>query len=199
MKMLLMTVIMAVLGRGANTADFNFEGGPAALADLVSGLRTDSKGLETPAVSTGARISSELALFWEDMKKDVFDDVCESAEIELNRNGQLSNVLGVEGGFKRHLSKLPDEKVVLVDEVGVKLSMLSAREVLPLAEAQGLAVSISGVLEGRSWVVRPLESMHWLIPPPALSVTSHPCGTPATGRNSPKSWPKFQRAALKAV
>ena len=143
----------------ATISALGFDGGPgSSFSDSVNALKEESKSLKTPTVSTGAPVSSELAHFWEDLKKDTFDDICKSAELKLNKDGKLVKVIGMGGEFKRYMRKLPNEKIALIDEVKVSLSAALGNELLHLPNMQGVGVSLTGVLEGRSQVVRPLES-----------------------------------------
>ena len=143
----------------ANALALNFDSGVKAdFSDGVTEMKRTSGELKSPIISSGTPISSEFAHFWEDLKKDTFDDICKSAEIELNENAQLVKVLGIEGGFKRYMKKFPNEKVALLDEVGLKLSVALGNDTLHIPSMEGLGVSITGLLEGKSQVVRPLES-----------------------------------------
>ena len=116
------------------------------------------KDARIPTVSTGAPVSSDFDQFWEKLKDGTVDSVCKAAQLKLNQNLKLVDVLGIGGGFARYLKRFPDEKLALVDEVNVKLSVGLGNEILQVPNVQGLGVSIGGQLEGRSQVVRPLES-----------------------------------------
>ena len=148
--------LLAPAAARANAFDFESEAG--SISEMVVSLKEAASSRKTPVISTSAPLSSELAHFWADLKKDTFDDICRSAEIKLNKDGRLANVFGLEGGFKRYLRKFPSEKVALIDEAGVKLSAALGNDTLQLPELGSLNISLTGVLEGRSQVVRPLEN-----------------------------------------
>ncbi|MDO8804957.1 MAG: hypothetical protein Q7R35_11025 [Elusimicrobiota bacterium] len=137
---------------------YNNDGGFAdSLSQSVSSLNEQSKSQRTPTVSTGSSISNELSHFWEDLKKDTFDDICKNAELELNKEGKLANIAGLGAEFKRYMKKFPNEKIALIDEVKVSLSAALGNDTLHLPDMGGLGVSLTGLLEGKSQVVRPLE------------------------------------------
>lgn len=129
------------------------------MAELVGGLRAESakaagpKAPEAqPTVPTTG--NNELIHFWEDLKTDVMDDACKSAEIPLNQGASMDNVGGIEGKFKRSLKQYPDNYIALVDQVGVKLD--AGHTITDILNIGGNAFNIgfSGGLEGTSIVVR---------------------------------------------
>ncbi|MCX5791983.1 MAG: hypothetical protein NTY45_07175 [Elusimicrobia bacterium] len=116
------------------------------------------KDIKAPAVSTGAPVSSDFDRFWEKLKDGTVDSVCKAAQLKLNENAKLVNVAGIGGGFGRYMQRFPNEKIALVDEVDVKLSATLGNDILQIPNVPGLGVNISAQLEGKSQVVRPLES-----------------------------------------
>lgn len=108
--------------------------------------------------STVSSVGSELIHFWEDLKTDVFDSVCKNAEIKLNQDAKLADTFGIEGKFRRSLKQFPSKKIALIDEVGVNLSAALGQEVLQVPDFGPVNVGISGSIEGKSIVVRPLDS-----------------------------------------
>lgn len=149
-------LVLPAMAAGANAFDFEKDSG--TMAETVRALKADSRAQKVPVASTGTPLSSELTHFWADLKRDTFDDICKNAEIKLNKEGRLVNVFGLEGGFKRYLRKFPSEKVALIDEVGVKFSAALGNDTLHLPDMGALNISLTGVLEGKSQVVRPLEN-----------------------------------------
>ncbi len=136
--------------------------GPATFSGSVSagvdGASVESSNLGVPTVTPGAPVTSDFANFWEKLKDGTIDDVCKAAQLKLNENVRLGSVPGVGGGVGRYLLRAPSQKLALVDEVDVNLSATLGNDILQLPAVQGLGVSLSGRLEGRSQVVRPLDS-----------------------------------------
>ncbi|HAT71389.1 MAG TPA: hypothetical protein DCS63_01055 [Elusimicrobia bacterium] len=147
---------LAVLS--ANVFAVGFDSGASALSDSVATLKAESKNLRAPAVSTPSHVSNELTHFWENLKEDTFDDICRGAQLKLNENATFADIIGLDGSFKRRMKKYPSEKVALIDEVGLKLSASVGNDTLHLPDLGGLGVSITGVVEGKSQVVRPLKN-----------------------------------------
>ncbi|HBA60936.1 MAG TPA: hypothetical protein DCZ92_08965 [Elusimicrobia bacterium] len=136
----------------------DFDGGTAqSFSSLIKSAGEPNPVLKAPVAST-APVSSELARFWEDLKRDTLDSICKSAEIKLNEEGKLDNVGGVGVSFKRAMRRGASQKIYLLDEVGLKLSLGIGQEVLSIPNIGPLGVSLTGLLEGKSQVVRPLES-----------------------------------------
>ncbi|NLI10267.1 MAG: hypothetical protein GX447_05905, partial [Elusimicrobia bacterium] len=109
-------------------------------------------------VSTESSVNSDLLHFWEDLKSDVFDSICKNAELKLNQDAKISDIAGIEGKFKRFLKQFPNKKIALIDEVAVKLDASLGKEILQIPDFGALNVAIGATLEGKSVVVRPLES-----------------------------------------
>ncbi len=155
-KFLTASLFLAIVP--ANAAAFSFDGGTSSsFTDSVSALKEDSKGPAGPQVSAAAPASNEFNQFLEGVYA-ASDDICKSAEIKLNAGGSLPGAAGLSGEFHRYLRRFPDSKLALVDEVKVRLSAGIGSDSLQLPGQGGLAVSITGVMEGMSQVVRPLES-----------------------------------------
>ncbi len=108
--------------------------------------------------STVSSVNSDLIHFWEDLKTDVFDSVCKNAELKLNQDAKIADVAGIEGKFKRYLKQFPSKKIALIDEIGLKLDVSLGRELIQIPDFGPLNVGIGASLEGKSIVVRPLES-----------------------------------------
>lgn len=133
----------------------------ASMAGLVSGLRAESADIPAPQ-APGAQPAgpntgnNELLHFWEDLKSDVFDDVCKNAEIPLNQGASIDNVGGIEGKFRRYLKQYPDNYIALIDEVGVKLDAAHTVSDILNIDGNSFNIGFSGALEGKSIVVRKL-------------------------------------------
>ena len=139
----------------ARALDFDRGFGPA-FPKFVKSME-EQGGAPVAGPSTAA-VSSELQIFWENLKKDTFDNLCKSAEIKLNKEGKIENVLGLGAEFKRYLRKDPKGRLFLVDEVKVELSTVLGHELLSVPDVGPLNVNFSGVLQGKSLVVQPLEN-----------------------------------------
>lgn len=170
-KVLVISLIAVTSGVVFYTRPHNAR--PADLRDAVADSRefnTDIPAMQknngdaplpqgaVPVSSTATQLSPELITFWEKLKKDTFDDICRKAELRLNQGAKLGNIAGVGGGFRRYMRKFPNEKVALIDEVDLKLSAVLSSEVLQLPDAGPLGISVTGLLEGKSQVIRPLDS-----------------------------------------
>lgn len=147
---------------GAKAADFSFDGQDrgAGLAAAMQDLK-DRSGSEAatkaPVPSTTTQ-SNELMNFWGDLKEGALDSICKNAEIKLNKDFTLANIVGLDGGLKRRLKPLPSKQLALLDEINLKLSASYGTEVLNVPNVGALSVSVGASLEGKSVVVRPLES-----------------------------------------
>lgn len=100
--------------------------------------------------------SNEQLHFWEQLKDDVFDNVCKQAQIDLNQGASLPNIGGISGQFKRLLRQYPDRKIGLIDEVGIKLNGGHTFSDALGAAGASVHVGFSATLEGKSIVVRKL-------------------------------------------
>ena len=127
---------------------------PAALSEPVP-VPAPAK---PPVVAPGAPVTSDFDRFWEKLKDGTVDSICKAAQLKLNENAKLVNVAGIGGGFGRYMLRFPNEKIALVDEVDVKLSATLGNSILQVPDVPGLGVNITGQVEGKSQVVRPLES-----------------------------------------
>lgn len=148
----------------AAAQDFNsvFDGqGGASLAGLVNDLRSEEETalnsrVPAPSAAKPEPGNNEQLHFWEDLKDDVFDNICKQAQISLNKGADFEKVAGIDGAFKRYLRQFPDNKIGLVDEVGVKLDAgYMFNDLLDIAGA-AVKLGFSAGVEGRSVVVRKL-------------------------------------------
>jgi len=142
------------------------------LSSLVEELQASKGNVPSPAPSPSrddsmvdnpagsAENSNEFIQFWEDLKKDVIEDVCKAARIELSQKAELANVAGIKGKFKRYLKQYPDKKIALIDEVGVELSGNVGHEILEVND-RPFNVSLSAKMKGASVVVRKLNGVRY--------------------------------------
>jgi len=153
------TVIFSLAVLASNAAALSFDGGLGSLADMVGSLRDQSKEIKAPTVSTGSTDSSQLNNFWENLKENTSDGICKSAALKLNQDGKLAgDALVVGGKFQRYMKKYPDNRVALIDVVGVSVGGTIGHSVVDIANSAPLSVNVSAKMEGDSMVVRPLEN-----------------------------------------
>ncbi len=138
----------------------DFDGGSmSSFSESISSLKAQSKDLKAPTVSTATADSSQLNNFWENLKENTSDGICKNAALKLNQDGKLAgDALVVGGKFQRYMKKFPDNRVALVDVVGVSVGGTVGHSVVDVANSAPLSVSISAKMEGTSMVVRPLEN-----------------------------------------
>jgi len=145
----------------ANNLSSFFEGADkGSMADLVTGLRAggadvpDPKAAEPQPGQTPQPGNNELLHFWEDLKSDVFDDICKDVEIPIDAGFDIGDIAGVEGKFKRYMKQYPDNKIAVIDEVGVKLDAGHTFSDIFNVNGNTFNIGFSGGLEGKSVVVR---------------------------------------------
>ena len=154
---------LSLQGRAYAAEDLSsyFEGSNrGSLAEMVRGMRSD-KGLfpapKAPAAEPGQNPqpgNNELLHFWEDLKSDVFDDICKGVEIPLDQSVDLAQVGVVKGEFKRYMKQFPDNKIAVIDEVGVKLNAAHTFSDVLNIGGSAFNIGFGGALEGKSVVVR---------------------------------------------
>lgn len=119
-----------------------------------------SAHISTPAASQA--YSSDFARFWEDLTSNVFEDICKAAELDLSQKANLpGDIIGIKLGYKRFMRRFPNSQLALVDEVILKPSLaleFPFTEQVNINFANALNISMNSYVEGRSQVVRPLES-----------------------------------------
>ncbi|HAH32291.1 MAG TPA: hypothetical protein DCL44_08260 [Elusimicrobia bacterium] len=148
---------------GVRAADLAFDSGStgSGLAGSVQELKAQSANsdiVRAPVPST-ITTSNEMTNFWDNLHQDggTIEKLCKSAQIKLNQNATVADVVGIGGGIKRYLKAYPDQRrLALVDEIEVKLSASFNTEVLAIPNIGTLNIGIGGGVEGKSVVVRPL-------------------------------------------
>lgn len=142
-----------------------FRGGAADMGELLSTMKA---GVEVPEVKDPQPqptqpdpSNNELLHFWEDLKEDVFDDVCKEIKPDISEGVDFDPVGGIEGKFKRFLKQYPDNRIALVDEVGVKLDAGHTFGDILDVGGHPFNIGIGGRLEGKSVVVRKLKSVKY--------------------------------------
>ncbi|OGR45331.1 MAG: hypothetical protein A2X35_03555 [Elusimicrobia bacterium GWA2_61_42] len=162
-----LTCAASAPARAADDFGSFFEGaGQSSMAELVGGLRAESAKAQDPKApeaqpSQPVAGNNELLHFWEDLKTDVFDDVCKEAQLDLSQGASIDNVGGIEGKFKRYLKQYPDNHIALIDEVGVKLDAGHTISDLLNIGGNSFNIGFSGALEGKSVVVRKTEETRY--------------------------------------
>ncbi|KAF0126722.1 MAG: hypothetical protein FD189_1644 [Elusimicrobia bacterium] len=142
-----------------------FRNGAGDMSDLVATMRA---GVEVPELkdpqprpAQPQQGSNELLHFWEDLKEDVFDDVCKEIKPDLSQGVGIDNVGGIEGKFKRYLKQFPDNRIALIDEVGLKLDAGHSFTDILNVDGNPFNVNIGARLEGKSIVVRRLKEVKY--------------------------------------
>ena len=154
----------------AGSAAVSFDGVSSNAGFSVQELKERSKadaGIRTP-VPSSAPVSNELTSFWANLETDGMDKLCRVAQININQNARLVKVAGLGGGIRRLLKPLMNKRLVLIDEINVKLGLSYNHEVFRLPGSGPLSIGVSGGIEGRSVVVRPLESTSYCENLPSL-------------------------------
>ncbi len=147
------------MASGAAALDFDGASGSGSLSDMVASIQSRSAEIKTPTVSTQSAETSQMEHFWENLKDGTMDGICKNAQIKLNKDGKLAGgAIAVGGKFQRYMRKYPDNRVALIDVVGVNVGGSIGHSVVNIPGAGPLSFSLSGSMEGDSWVVRPLES-----------------------------------------
>lgn len=157
--------LVCALQTPARSAEFSsyFEGAnQGSMADLVGGLRSEGAKIPDPKnpmpqPTQPAAGNNELLHFWEDLKSDVFDDICKGVEIPLDAGFDIADIVGVEGKFKRYMKQYPDNKIAVIDEVGVKLDASHTFTDIFSVGGSNFNIGFTGGLEGKSVVVRKTE------------------------------------------
>lgn len=153
--------LACALSAPAHSAEYSsyFDGGSqGSMAELVRGLHSQAseKDPKNPVATpvqpnTG---NNELLHFWEDLKSDVTDDICKNVQIPLDAGFDIGQIAGVKGEFKRYMKQYPDNKIAVVDEVGVKLDgHYNFTDLLNIG-GNSFNIGFGGGLEGKSVVVR---------------------------------------------
>jgi hypothetical protein len=159
------SLVCAICAPARSADEFSsfFEGAnQGSMAELVGGLRTESAKVAGPKnpeaqPTQPAGGNNELLHFWEDLKSDVFDDICKDVEIPLEAGFDIADIAGVEGKFKRYMKQYPDNKIAVIDEVGVKLNASHTFTDIFNVNGNTFNIGFSGGLEGKSVVVRKTE------------------------------------------
>ncbi|MBU2530152.1 MAG: hypothetical protein KKD35_03840 [Elusimicrobia bacterium] len=124
---------------------------PEAVSTPVSENTPEPKPIED---------SNEFIQFWDDFKKDVWQDICKAAQIELKEGVDLGGIAGIKGKFNRELKQYPDKKIALIDEVGVELTGNVTEEIFNIAD-NPFNIGFNMKMEGTSVVVRRLDGIKY--------------------------------------
>ncbi len=160
----LVSFLLSVAGPAFAGDDFSsfFEGSnKGSLADMVGGLREASRAKDPkapePQPSQPQPGNNELLHFWEDLKSDTLDDICKNVEIPLDAGFDIGQIAGVKGKFKRYMKQYPDNKIAVIDEVGVQLDgHYNVSDILKV-DGNSFNIGFGGALEGKSVVIRKTE------------------------------------------
>jgi len=149
------------LNAGAQNTDIFGNMPDKTFGDFLADVKSSPVDTKEIQASTESSVSNDLIHFWDELKSDVFDNICKSAEIDLKEKAELPDVGGLEGKFKRYMKQFPDKRIALIDEIGVKLDASLGQEVLQIPDFGPLNVGIGAAVEGKSIVVRPLGSVKY--------------------------------------
>jgi hypothetical protein len=104
--------------------------------------------------------SNEFIQFWDDLKEDVWEDICKAAELGLKEGVDLGDFVGLTGKFDRELKQYPDKRIALVDKVGVSLAGNLTEEIFNIAD-NPFNIGFNMKMEGTSIVVRRLDGIEY--------------------------------------
>lgn len=161
-----LTLSLALTAGAFASGDFSsyLEGtSKGSMADLVSGLRSGSAAVPAPKAPEAGPAqpqqtgNNELLHFWEDLKEDVFDDICKDVEIPIDAGFDIGDIVGIDGKYKRYMKQYPDNKIAVIDEVRVKLDAGHTFSDIFSVDGNSFNIGLSGSLEGKSIVVRKTE------------------------------------------
>lgn len=130
---------------------------PAALDDITDWtLEEPPKPGQQPTSAEGSFSQAENIRFGEQMRRNVFEQICRAIELPIE-GGFSKEGVGIHGGIHRSIRILPDQRLALVEEAGVRLDL--GHQLVSAAEAGAIfGISISAHVDGRSMVVRPLPT-----------------------------------------
>ena len=121
----------------------------------INGMIKGDNKVPTPSTYTP---TTELTNFWGKLTDNTKDQVCKAANLKINQSAKLIPQVGISGGLKREFKSYPDQRLALIDEVDLKLNAALGTELLNVPNMGALSVSVSGGVDGKSVVVRPLEN-----------------------------------------
>ncbi len=147
-------VLSLLSNPGAKAANDTSFGSGLSVAAINGQVKADNR-VPTPSTYTP---TTELTNFWGNLTENTKDKLCKAANIKINQGANIIPQIGIEGGIRREFKSYPDQRLALIDEIGLKLNVALGTELLNVPNVGSLSVSIGGGLEGRSVVVRPLEN-----------------------------------------
>ncbi|MCK5583124.1 MAG: CocE/NonD family hydrolase, partial [Elusimicrobiales bacterium] len=104
--------------------------------------------------------SDEFVQFWDDLREDVYDDICKAVRINLSEGAEFADIVGIKGKFKRYLKQYPDKRIALIDEVHVRLTGDYSSDIFNVNDTP-FNVSFNSKAEGKSIVVRRLDGVKY--------------------------------------
>ena len=145
---------LSLLAAGASA--FTFEDGSES---LLSGVQAGDPpaGVTPPSPST-AVATAEMSRFWEKLRSGTIDPLCHKVQLKLTKGAKTPDgIFGLDGGIRRSIKQFPDGNLALVDEIKLSLTAALGQQLASLPDVGSLSIGLSGRLEGKSQVVRPLE------------------------------------------
>ncbi|MEA3307775.1 MAG: hypothetical protein U9Q34_08330, partial [Elusimicrobiota bacterium] len=104
--------------------------------------------------------SNEFIQFWDDLKEDVWEDICKELEPELGGDVDLGDIANLDGEWERELKQYPDKTIAMVDKVGVKLTGNLTEEIFNIADSP-FNIGFNMKMAGTSIVVRRLNGVKY--------------------------------------
>jgi hypothetical protein len=149
-------VVLSLFSTGVKATDISFDKG-TNLGLSIAELREQTKADTRNPVPSTYTPGTEMTNFWGNLTENTKDKLCKAANIKVNQGAKIIEQIGIEGGLKREFKSYPDQRLALVDEIGLKLNVNLGMTALTVPNMGSVGVSVGGALEGRSVVVRPLE------------------------------------------
>jgi len=152
-------MFVAIFSSVGKTADA-LSDNAAGLSGSVQDLKESSQAgpADRQPAPAPAPVTNEQIQFWDKLKDGSMDSICKNAQIKLNQDAVIADVVGIGGGLKRYIRSFPSRQLALIDEINLKLSANYGHEIFNIPDVGVFSLGITGGVEGKSMVVRPLES-----------------------------------------
>lgn len=115
------------------------------------------QGVTAPTTPEGTFSHPDRIIFGEQMRQRALDQICKGLDLSVNQSFDFKELGGVSAHPRRNLRSLPDDRLALVDELDVKVSLAKGFPIGELGDAAA-SLTLSASLEGGSIVSRPTVS-----------------------------------------